>query len=34
MGALESGQLAALVVTMPERQSVIPNVPTARGWLY
>ena len=30
MGALESGQLTALVVTMPERQSVIPNVPTAK----
>ena len=30
MGALESGQLTALVVTMPERQSIIPNVPTAK----
>jgi len=28
-GALESGQLTALVVTMPERQSIIPDVPTA-----
>ena len=30
MGALEAGQLTALVVTMPERQSIIPNVPTAK----
>ncbi|MEM9061008.1 MAG: tripartite tricarboxylate transporter substrate binding protein [Pseudomonadota bacterium] len=28
-GALEAGQLTALVVTMPERQAIIPDVPTA-----
>ncbi|MYK32693.1 MAG: tripartite tricarboxylate transporter substrate binding protein [Boseongicola sp. SB0670_bin_30] len=28
-GALESGQLIALAVTMPERQAIIPDVPTA-----
>ena len=28
-GALEAGQLTALVVTMPERQPIIPDVPTA-----
>jgi len=28
-GALEAGQLTALVVTMPERQKIIPDVPTA-----
>ena len=28
-GALESGQLVALAVTMPERQAIIPDVPTA-----
>ena len=29
-GALEAGQLNALVVTMPERQPIIPDVPTAK----
>ncbi len=29
-GALEAGQLTALVVTMPERQPIIPDVPTAK----
>lgn len=29
-GALEAGQLRALMVTMPERQSIIPDVPTAK----
>ena len=28
-GALEAGQLTPLVVTMPERQPIIPDVPTA-----
>jgi tripartite-type tricarboxylate transporter receptor subunit TctC len=29
-GALEGGQLRALMVTMPERQPIIPDVPTAK----
>lgn len=29
-GALEAGQLRALMVTMPERQPIIPDVPTAK----